>query len=69
MVLSDVIMPKKNGREAIDEICIVNPSVKVLLSSGYTAEFMENRGINDAGVDFISKPVQPMELLRKINGT
>jgi PAS domain S-box-containing protein len=66
LILSDVIMPKKNGKEAMDEISRINAHVKVLFSSGYTAEFMEGRGISGADVDFISKPVQPMELLQKI---
>lgn len=66
MILMDMIMPKKNGKEAYDEISLLQPDVKVLYSSGYTADFIKNRGISEEGVELIMKPVQPMELLRKI---
>jgi polar amino acid transport system substrate-binding protein len=63
-----MIMPKKNGREAYNEISHICPSIKVLFSSGYTADFIENRGVSEKGIDLIMKPVQPMDLLRKIRG-
>ena len=34
--------------------------------SGYTAETIKNRDINDKDVNFISKPILPDELLRTI---
>ena len=66
IVLMDMIMPKKNGKEAFEEICRIRPEVKVLFSSGYTADFIQNRGVPEMGVELIVKPVQPMELLRKV---
>jgi len=66
LVLMDMIMPKMNGREAYDEIRKINPDVKVLFSSGYTADFIEKRGVSEAGIELIMKPVQPMDLLRKV---
>ncbi|MRR56200.1 MAG: PAS domain S-box protein [Deltaproteobacteria bacterium] len=66
LVILDVIMPKKNGKEAYDDICRIMPGIKVLFSTGYTADFIENRGISDEGVELIMKPVKPTELLRKV---
>ncbi|MBU5612996.1 PocR ligand-binding domain-containing protein [Geomonas azotofigens] len=66
MILMDMIMPKKNGKEAYDEISSLQPGVKVLYSSGYTADFIQNRGVSEDGIELIMKPVQPMELLRKV---
>jgi len=66
LVLMDIIMPKKNGREACEEICGIKPGVKVLFTSGYSAEFIEGRGITDGAIELIKKPVNPMELLRKV---
>jgi len=66
LILMDVIMPGKNGREAFDEIRRIDPSVRVLYSSGYTADFMKNRGVFEESVDLIMKPVQPMALLQKV---
>ena len=66
LVLLDVVMPKKNGKEVYDAIRRTRPDVKVLFMSGYTADIMHNKGIAEAGLDFISKPVSPFELLRKV---
>ncbi|WP_224960846.1 PocR ligand-binding domain-containing protein [Geomonas subterranea] len=66
MILMDMIMPKKNGKEAYEEISLLQPGVKVLYSSGYTADFIQNRGVSEEGIELIMKPVQPMELLRKV---
>lgn len=66
LILMDVIMPLKNGKEAFEEIKTIKPDVKVLYSSGYTADFIHNRGIIDDDLDIIMKPVQPSLLLQKI---
>jgi PAS domain S-box-containing protein len=66
LILMDMIMPKKNGKDAYEEICRLQPGVKVLYSSGYTADFIQNRGVSDEEVELIMKPVQPLQLLRKV---
>ncbi|QXE87812.1 DUF3365 domain-containing protein [Geomonas nitrogeniifigens] len=66
MILMDLIMPRKNGKEAYDEIARLDPEVKVLYASGYTADFIKNRGVPEEGIDLIMKPIQPMELLRTV---
>ena len=66
LVLLDMIMPKQSGMAAADEIRRLQPDIKILFSSGYTADFMHNRGLHDDKMEFIMKPVQPMELLRKV---
>jgi len=66
MILMDMIMPKKNGKEAYEEIARIKPNVKVLYSSGYTADFIQKRGVSEDDIELIMKPVQPMELLRKV---
>jgi PAS domain S-box-containing protein len=65
-LILDVIMPRKNGREAYDEIRKINPAVKALFTSGYTAEIIHKKGLLEDGVNFLSKPVSPKELLNKV---
>ena len=65
LILMDIIMPRKNGIEAWAEIKKMQPEAKVLFTSGYTADFIQSRGMH-AGVELIMKPVQPVELLRKV---
>jgi PAS domain S-box-containing protein len=66
LLLLDVVMPKKNGKEVYEEISRIKPQVKVLFTSGYTGDVIFNKGIHDDSVDFISKPLSPKELLLKI---
>lgn len=66
LVILDVIMPKKNGREVYDEIMKTRPDIKSLFMSGYTANHIHKKGILEEGLNFISKPVSPNEFLRKV---
>ncbi len=66
LLLLDVIMPKKSGREVYEKIRIFAPDIKVLFLSGYTADIMSQKGLLDKGLNFIVKPVQMSDLLRKV---
>jgi DNA-binding NtrC family response regulator len=66
LVLSDVIMPKKNGRQVYDEIKELDKHAKVLFMSGYPVDILYNRMIMEKGFHFIQKPMRPQELLIKI---
>ncbi len=66
ILLFDLIMPKKNGKEAYEEIRKMRPDIKVLFTSGYTADIIHAKGILEEGINLISKPVSPDDLLRKL---
>ncbi len=68
-VVIDVIMPKKSGKEVCDEIRKIKPDVRVLFTSGYTSDIINKKGILEEGAGFISKPLTPNDLLRKIRET
>ena len=59
-------MPKKNGREVSVEAVKIKPDVKVIFMSGYTANVDPQRRDARRGLNFISKPVSPSELLKKV---
>ncbi len=66
LVILDMIMPEVNGEEVFKVIRRVNPDIKVLLSSGYSADG-EARKILDQGCSgFIQKPFDLKELSAKI---
>ena len=65
-LITDVIMPKKNGREAYRSIQLIQPGVKALFTSGYTADMVMKQGLLDEGLELISKPISPKELLEKL---
>ena len=66
LVILDVIMPKKNGKEAYDLIRKAESGVKTLFMSGYTADDTKRRGILEEGLDFVSKPISPSAFLKKV---
>jgi DNA-binding response OmpR family regulator len=66
LVVLDIVMPKKNGREVYEEIQKIRPGVKTLFMSGYTANIMHQRGIIEQGLHFVSKPILPNVFLEKV---
>jgi PAS domain S-box-containing protein len=66
LVLLDVIMPNKSGKEVYDEIKQITPDIKVLFMSGYPADIIQKHDITEKGFAYIEKPASPTKLLRKI---
>ncbi len=66
LLLFDVIMPKKNGKEAYEEIKRLRPDVKVLFLSGYATDILSKRNMLGEGINFLPKPVTPPVLLKKV---
>ena len=66
LVILDVVMPKMNGREVHEAIKKEAKQVKVLFSSGYTSNVIEEKGKLEAGVSFMTKPVTLQILLNKV---
>ncbi len=62
----DMIMPKKSGREAYEEVKMMQPDVRVLFVSGYTVDKISKERMLEEGFDFIIKPVSPRHLLIKV---
>ena len=66
LLVFDVIMPKKSGKDAYLAIRQTRPDIKVLFTSGYTADIIHQKGILDPGMVFIMKPISPTILLGKV---
>jgi len=64
LCISDMVMPKKGGREAYEEMRKIRPDLRVIFMSGYAAD--KTKAILEEGLDFISKPVSPSDFLRKV---
>lgn len=69
LLLFDVIMPRKNGKEAYDEIRKTAADVKAIFLSGYTEEIIQKKGLFEEGLSLVSKPIAPTLLLKKIRET
>ena len=66
LLLFDLIMPKKNGKEAYDEIRKIKPDMKIIFASGYAPDLVRQKASLDDKAHLIYKPVSPFELLRKV---
>jgi two-component system NtrC family sensor kinase len=66
LLLFDMIMPKKGGREAYEEIRKIKPGVKAIFVSGYTADTARFGTSSGDEVELLLKPVSPGALLRKV---
>ncbi|MGC1454923.1 MAG: response regulator, partial [Nitrospirota bacterium] len=66
LLVFDIIMQKMNGKEAYLEIKKIRPDIKVLFMSGYTTESVSRKGLLEAGLDFVPKPISPSDLLKKV---
>jgi CheY-like chemotaxis protein len=66
LVLSDVVMPKKNGKEMREEILAINPKAKILFISGYNGEIIYKKGMLPENTEFLMKPVSKEKLLLKL---
>jgi PAS domain S-box-containing protein len=56
LVLTDIVMPKLNGRELSEKISMLYPRIRVLFMSGYSGDEIQHRGLMLAGVPFVQKP-------------
>jgi PAS domain S-box-containing protein len=66
LLIFDSVMPKKNGREAYNEIRKIKQDIKVLFTSGHTRDVVLDKGIEDKKFNFLQKPIVPDILLRKV---
>jgi len=66
LLLTDVVMPHKNGREVAEMIQAELPAIKVLFMSGYADEIIARNGILETGAAFLQKPISRVTLTRKV---
>lgn len=66
LVILDLVMPKKSGKDAADEIRKLQPGTRTLFMSGYSEDMINKQGALDEGLVFIQKPISPKVLLTKV---
>ncbi|MBM3327673.1 MAG: PAS domain S-box protein, partial [Calditrichaeota bacterium] len=66
LLLTDVIMPHMNGPELAGMIKTLMPKLKVLYTSGYTADVLNKQEMLNIGWNFIQKPFRPAVLAQKV---
>jgi CheY-like chemotaxis protein len=67
LLFTDVVMPGPlNGRKLADEARKLDPTLRVLYTSGYTENAIVHHGQLDPGVEMLSKPYSREELGAKL---
>ncbi|MRR37486.1 response regulator, partial [bacterium] len=68
LVILDMIMPDCSGKETFSLLRRVDPSVRVLLSSGYSLDGQAEEIMENGCRGFIQKPFTMTELSKKVRG-
>jgi two-component system, cell cycle sensor histidine kinase and response regulator CckA len=66
LMLTDVVLPRMNGRELADRLAPLRPEIKVLFMSGYTETAILHPGGLRDDTAFIQKPFSPANLAQKV---
>ena len=67
LLLTDVIMPKMNGKDLADKLLTISPNMKVLFMSGYSADIISTQGVLQDNIPFLQKPFSMETLISKVN--
>lgn len=65
LIILDLTMPRLSGRDALRKLIQFDPNVRVLFSSGYSAEHVVD-GDQPGVLGFVNKPYRPQELVLSV---
>jgi PAS domain S-box-containing protein len=69
LLLTDVILPDVSGPQVAQRLAADHPSMKVLYMSGYTDDYLTQRGVAGSDTMLLEKPFTIESLLSKIRET
>ena len=66
LLITDIMMPRMNGRELARQLGEIMPGTKVLFISGCSGDIIASADISDRGMHFLQKPFRMLDLERKV---
>jgi PAS domain S-box-containing protein len=65
LVILDLTMPRLSGRDAFRQLVQLNPDVRILFASGYSAEHISETE-SERVLGFVGKPYHPRQLVQSV---
>jgi CheY-like chemotaxis protein len=65
-IVSDVVMPRMTGTELVARVQTHRPQLPIILMSGYSANDLRARGLEEAPVPLLTKPFTQDELVAAV---
>ena len=66
LVILDIMMPKKDGIETLEEIRKTK-TIPVIMLSAKSEDYDKIEGLNTGADDYVTKPFNPLELIARVN--
>lgn len=67
LMLTDLVMPDRvNGRELAEQLWVDRPELKVIFTSGYSADAVGKDFVLQPGIHYLQKPYPPATLAAKV---
>ncbi len=66
LMLTDVVMPGRTGRQLADDARTVRPDLRIIFTTGYTRNAIVHNGVVDHGVELLLKPFSLYQLARRV---
>ena len=66
LLFCDAVMPDLTGREVVERVRKLRPSIRVLVTSGYAEQMIAYQAGAENGRMFLAKPYTPDELSGRI---
>ena len=68
LIILDIMMPKEDGLETLEEIR-KSKTIPVILLSAKSEDYDKIGGLNSGADDYITKPFNPLELIARVNSS
>jgi CheY-like chemotaxis protein len=66
LVILDLIMPEMGGRQCLEELLKIDPQVRVLIATGYSAVGETKKTIESGAIGFVGKPYDMRQVLQAV---
>ena len=66
LVILDLIMPGMDGKQCLEELLKIDTQVRVLISSGFSADAHAKKTVALGAKGFVSKPYNAKQLLKTV---